>query len=88
MFFKPAIDILTAQGHELLCTSREYREANELARLRKIDLKVVGKHGGAERSHKLWQSASRVLKLTEMISAFEPEAAISFSSPEACRVAF
>jgi uncharacterized protein len=88
MFFKPAIDILTAQGHELLCTSREYREANELARLRKIDLKVVGKHGGAERSHKLWQSASRVLKLTEIISAFEPEAAISFSSPEACRVAF
>ncbi|MDQ3840207.1 MAG: DUF354 domain-containing protein [Thermoproteota archaeon] len=88
MFFKPAIDKLEEQGHELLCTSREYREANDLARLKQIDLKVVGRHGGAEKSQKLWQSAKRMLKLTELISAFEPDIAISFSSPEACRVAF
>jgi predicted glycosyltransferase len=88
MFFKPAVEMLREKGHELLCTSREYREANDLARLRQIDLMVVGKHGGAEKSQKLWQSANRIMKLTEIISAFKPDVAISFSSPEACRVAF
>ena len=88
MFFKPAIDILKKCDHEILSTSREYKEANELARIRHIELKIVGKHGGAERSQKLVQSANRILKLTDLINAFEPNVAVSFSSPEACRVAF
>jgi uncharacterized protein len=88
MFFKPAVDMLKTQDHEILCTSREYREANELARLRQLELRIVGKHGGADRSQKLWQSANRILKLTDIIKSFEPEVSISFSSPEACRVAF
>jgi uncharacterized protein len=88
MFFKPAIDILKEDNHEILSTSREYKEANELARLRQIELKIVGKHGGADRNQKLLQSANRVLKLTDLVSAFEPDVAVSFSSPEACRVAF
>jgi hypothetical protein len=88
MFFEPAIDLLKKHDHEILCTSREYREANELAKLRRLDLKVIGKHGGAERSQKLWQSANRILKLTDMVNAYEPDVAVSFSSPEACRVAF
>src|ERR687885_5299 len=45
MFFKPIIDLLRDEGHELLCTSREYREA------------------------------------------FEPDTAVTFSSPEGSRVA-
>jgi uncharacterized protein len=88
MFFKPAIDILKEDSHEILSTTREYKEANELARLRQIELKIVGKHGGADRNQKLLQSANRVLKLTDLVSAFEPDVAVSFSSPEACRVAF
>jgi predicted glycosyltransferase len=88
MFFKPAIDILKERNHEILSTSREYKEANELARLRGIELKVVGKHGGADRNQKLLQSANRILKLTDLVSTFEPDVAVSFSSPEACRVAF
>ena len=88
MFFKPAVDMLKTQDHEILCTSREYREANELARLRQLELRIVGKHGGAERSQKLWQSANRILKLTDIVKSFEPEVSVSFSSPEACRVAF
>jgi uncharacterized protein len=88
MFFKPAIDILKKDNHEILSTSREYKEANELARLRQIELKVVGKHGGADRNQKLLQSANRILKLADLVSEFEPDVAVSFSSPEACRVAF
>ncbi len=88
MFFEPAIVMLKKHGHEVLCTSREYREANELANLRHINLKKVGKHGGAEKSQKLWESANRVLELTDLINSYEPNVAVSFSSPEACRVAF
>ena len=88
MFFKPAVDLLKKHDHEILCTSREYKEANELARIRHFDLKLVGKHGGAGRRQKLWQSANRILKLTDIVNAFEPNVAVSFSSPEACRVAF
>jgi uncharacterized protein len=88
MFFKPAIDILKQDNHEILSTTREYKEANELARLRRIELKIVGKHGGADKNQKLLQSADRILKLTDLVSSFEPEVAVSFSSPEACRVAF
>jgi predicted glycosyltransferase len=88
MFFKPAVDLLKKHDHEILCTSREYREANELAKIRHFSLKIVGKHGGAGRSQKLWQSANRILKLTDIVNAFEPNVAVSFSSPEACRVAF
>ena len=88
MFFKPAVDLLKKHEHEILCTSREYREANELAKIRHFSLKIVGKHGGAGRSQKLWQSANRILKLTDIVNAFEPNVAVSFSSPEACRVAF
>jgi predicted glycosyltransferase len=88
MFFEPAINILKKDYHEILSTTREYKEANELARLRQIELNIVGKHGGADKNQKLLQSTDRILKLTDLVSSFEPEVAVSFSSPEACRVAF
>jgi predicted glycosyltransferase len=49
MFFKPAVDYLKEQGHDILCTSRQYREAVELARMKNLQLKIIGRHGGAER---------------------------------------
>jgi predicted glycosyltransferase len=88
MFFKPAIDVLQKSEHQIICTSRKYREAIELARIKQINLKVVGKHGGAQRHEKLRESAYRIFKLTDIIKSFDPDIAISFSSPEACRVAF
>jgi uncharacterized protein len=88
MFFKPAIDSLKEQGHELLCTSRQYREAVELARIKHLSLKIIGRHGGAERYEKLRESASRIFKLAYEVKKFEPSVAISFSSPECGRVAF
>jgi predicted glycosyltransferase len=88
MFFKPVIDLLREEGHELLCTSREYREAVELAKIKHLDLKIVGRHGGAGKYEKLSESADRVFKLAYIIKQFEPDAAVTFSSPEAARVAF
>jgi uncharacterized protein len=88
MFFKPIIDSLQEEGHELLCTSREYREAVELAKIKHLELKIVGRHGGAGKYEKLYESANRTFKLVHIIKKFEPDTAVTFSSPEGSRVAF
>ena len=88
MFFKPAMDLFREDGHELLCTSREYREVVELSKIKQIHLKIVGRHGGAGKYEKLCESANRIFELSHMIKQFEPDVAIAFSSPEASRVAF
>ena len=48
MFFKPVIDILKKQNNEILCTSRNYREANELSTIKELELLIIGNHGGAD----------------------------------------
>jgi uncharacterized protein len=88
MFFGPAVTLLHESEHEILCTSRYYREAVELAKVKSLKLKIVGRHGGAERYQKLRESANRIFELATLINKFEPDFAITFSSPEASRVAF
>ena len=88
MFFKPLVDSFTTDGHDVLSTSRDYREATELARIKNLQIKVVGKHGGASAYNKLRASALRVYELAELVQAFEPDFAITFSSPEGARVSF
>ena len=88
MFFKPAIDLFNEAGHESLCTSREYREVVELSKIKRLHLKIVGRHGGAGKYEKLCESANRIFELAHLVKQFEPDVAISFSSPEAARVAF
>jgi uncharacterized protein len=88
MFFRRAVNLLKNSGHDVLCTSRKYREAAELARIKKLDLTSVGSHGGSDRYHKLRESSRRMYELAQVIKQFEPDAAITFSSPEGSRVAF
>jgi predicted glycosyltransferase len=88
MFFRRAATLLRNSGHEVLCTSRQYREAVELARIKKLDLVVVGSHGGADRYEKLRQSAGRTLELAKVVERFGPDVAVTFSSPEGARVAY
>jgi predicted glycosyltransferase len=88
MFFKRAVTLLHNSGHEVLCTSRKYREAVELARIKKLDLTFVGSHGGADRYNKLLESARRTYELAEVVKQFGPDVAVTFSSPEGSRVAF
>lgn len=88
MFFRRAVALLQEKGHEVLCTSRDYREPVELARIKGLDLKIVGRHGGSERYGKLVASAQRIQALAEVVNGFSPDAAVTFSSPEGARVAF
>jgi hypothetical protein len=88
MFFKHSVNLLKEKDHELLCTGRNYRECVKLSKLKKLDLKIVGKFGGSSKYDKLRASSSRIFDLSREINDFQPELCISFSSPEAARVAF
>ena len=74
--------------HKVLCTSRNYREVTNLAKIRKLNLIFVGKHGGSEKYDKLDASINRIHKLSKIVNKSKPDIAVSFCSPEASRVAF
>ncbi|MGE0243125.1 MAG: DUF354 domain-containing protein [Nitrososphaeraceae archaeon] len=88
MFFKYFVERLKKDNHDILCTGREYREAKELALLKKINIKSIGKHGGDNKFEKLNASTERAYLLSEIINSFNPNLTVSFSSPEAARVSF
>ncbi len=72
----------------VLCTSRNYREVVALAKLRKMKIQFVGRHGGSSKSEKLAASLNRTSMLSKKILQFKPDATVSFCSPEAARVSF
>lgn len=76
------------KNNSVLCTTRNYREVNELAKLQKMKLVVVGKHGGTTKPGKLEASLQRTAILGKIIEKFKPDVTVSFCSPEAARVAF
>ena len=71
-----------------MLTSRNYREVTKLGKLRKLNLKFIGKHGGAEKIDKLLASTNRINQLSKFIKKQSPDIAVSFCSPEASRVSF
>jgi hypothetical protein len=87
LFFEPTIRRLQ-KNNKLLCTSRNYREVAELAKIRGINLVLVGKHGGSEKTGKLNASLIRINHLLSIVKKFKPELTVSFCSPEASRVSY
>ena len=87
LFFEPMIRRFQ-KNHRVILTSRSYREVTQLAKLHKLNLKFVGKHGGVEKYHKLEASSARIGKLSKIIKNQLPDITVSFCSPEASRVAF
>ena len=88
LFFAPVYHLLKKAGHDVLVTTRLYREAQQALRFKKIPHSVIGRHGGGDLFGKLMASGERVLKLGSVVSQWQPMVALSFSSPEAARVAF
>lgn len=76
------------KNHRILCTSRSYREVVELAKLKHVNLHLVGRHGGSKKDDKLKASIHRMDSLTDLVTKFSPDLTISFCSPEAARVSF
>ena len=81
-------DRLIAKGCKVLVTTRHYREVNELLELRKLKTSKIGRHGGANLKDKLLESSKRVTALAEVVGDYSPDIALTFSSPEAARVAY
>ncbi len=88
LFFAPLHDTVASERGEVLVTTRDYREAVQTLRLKRINHKVVGRHGGGSTYGKLVASGERVVELAGLVHRWKPEVAVSFSSPEAARVAF
>ena len=77
-----------SKNHKLLCTSRNYREVVELSKIKKVNLILIGKHGGSTKEGKLRSSIQRMDHLLDAIAKFSPDLVISFCSPEAARIAY
>jgi len=76
------------RNHTVLCTSRDYDQVTQLAKIRNLNLVIVGKHGGSKRHDKLNASLHRAKLLSTRIKKFSPDITISFCSPEAARVSY
>ncbi|RDJ32129.1 MAG: DUF354 domain-containing protein [Crenarchaeota archaeon] len=87
LFFEPMIKKLR-KNHDILCTTRNYNEVTSLAQIRHFPLKVVGRHGGGEKSEKLRASIERMAELSKIIEDYSPNCVVSFCSPEASRISF
>jgi len=87
LFFEPMIRRIK-QNHTVLCTSRDYQQVTQLAKIRGLKLIIVGKHGGSRRHDKLNASLHRAKSLSLRIKGFSPDITISFCSPEAARVSY
>jgi len=79
---------LETKGFKTFLTTREYREVTELLQLRGLKATPIGRHGGEKLKDKLVASSNRVSELASFLAEESVDVAISFSSPEAARVAF
>jgi predicted glycosyltransferase len=59
LVLRPIIERLRGQGHEVVVTSRDYTQTQELLALHHIDHTPIGKHGGASRVSKLFRLIQR-----------------------------
>jgi predicted glycosyltransferase len=87
LFFEPIIQRLK-KNHTVLCTSRDYNQVTQLAKIRNLRLVIIGKYGGAKKYDKLDASLSRSKLLIKKISKFLPDITLSSCSPEAARVSY
>jgi len=76
------------KNHTILCTSRDYNQVTQLAKIRNLRLVIIGKHGGPKRHDKLNASLRRAKLLSIRVKEFSPDITVSFCSPEAARVSY
>lgn len=87
LFFEPMAERLRKR-HQILCTTRNYREVNHLIKMGRSNVLVIGKHGGIKKSEKLKANVNRMKKLIPIIENFKPDVTVSFCSPDAARISY
>jgi len=88
LFFNPVVRELRGKGHEVLVTSRHYREVEQLASLLGVELSFVGARGGKETVDQLRASLERMNALLPLVAGFEPNASMSVASADCARISF
>ena len=88
LFFESLISRLEKKGHKVFVTSRDYREAKELIKSRKMKVILFGRFGGGSLIGKLNAENQRTWALTKYISQVKPDLAISMHNPNVARIAF
>jgi predicted glycosyltransferase len=88
LFFDPLIKALKKGGAEVLATSRRYREVEQLAKLRGLELSFVGERGGKVPVSQLLASLSRMQQLLPRVQEFQPDVAVSVASADCARICF
>lgn len=91
LFFNGVAEELSKKGFEIFITVRRFRETmalyNKYIKNRYRNY-VVGRYGGRELRNKLIASINRMKILTKIVEEERPNIAISFTSPDAARVAY
>ena len=87
-FFQPLIEQLEMKHYEILATTRDYDQVTQMLDLLGVSANIIGKHGGGTLKGKLIADTKRIIDLTNLVSEYNPNIAISFVSPTALRVAF
>ncbi len=88
LFFRPVIEGLQREGHEVLATSRNYREVEQLASLLGLDLTFVGARGGKDPLEQFELSLERMEPLLPMVVGFSPDVSVSVASADCARISF
>jgi predicted glycosyltransferase len=88
LFFRPVIDGLRNDGHQVLATSRRYREVEQLASMLGLELSFAGSRGGKDPREQLKLSLERMELLLPMVVRFSPDVSVSVASADCARVSF
>ena len=87
LFFERMIYRLR-KNSSVICTTRNYPQVTQLAKIRKFDVVSIGKYGGSEKFDKLNSSINRMKLLANFIKKTLPDLTVSFCSPEAARISY
>src|SRR5467141_1763094 len=88
LFFRPVIEGLRKGGHEVLATSRRYREVEQLASMLGLDLSFAGSRGGKDPLEQFERSLERMELLLPLVVKFSPDASVSVASADCARISF
>ena len=88
LFFRPVVEELNKLGHEVLATTRHYREVEQLSELLRFDLKYVGARGGKDPVDQLRASLERMNSLLPLVEQFQPNISMSVASADCARISF
>jgi predicted glycosyltransferase len=80
LVFRPIIERLRAQGHDVELTARDYAQTVQLLELHGIEARVFGRHGGASRSRKLAALVSRTVSARRFAAKGDFDLAVAHGS--------